>query len=202
MHITIETFLQDMRQKRVNELRREQETVKKSSEETLMGCVMAEFDIENWEEVIGTVEPADLYVDLEDPIRFGVEEYAHVTVCDGLHDGEFPVGKLMDYLGTNNKFTVSLTGISLFSNKDYDVVKFDVVGEDLCRMHDYIKAAFPNTQRFPDYKPHLTLAYVKSGHGQRYVRTFNKDLKLELTKFCYSDPNRKKYKVKPYDPSK
>jgi hypothetical protein len=199
MHILIESFLEAQR---LNELRQEQGTLKKASDEPLMGCVMGEFNIENWEEVTNTVEPADLYVDLADPVRFGVEEYAHITICDGLVDGEFPVGKLLDYLGTNAKFTAALTGISLFSNKDYDVVKFDVVSEDLVRIHEHIMAAFPTRQRFPDFHPHLTLAYVKAGHGQRYVRTFNKELTLELTKFCYSDPNRKKYKVKPYDPAK
>ena len=49
---------------------------------------------------------------------------------------------------------------------------------------------FPHTNSFPDYHPHLTIGYLKSGRGKKYVKKLN-GLKFQLTPeyVIYSMPN-------------
>lgn len=200
MHITLKSFVAHVLQ--VNELRQAEGTIKRAGDAVEMGAAMAEFAIDNWEEILGQVEPGDLYIDLEEPKRFGAEEYPHVSLLVGLHDGEFAPGVLTDYLAQQPQFDVELTGVSIFENRDYDVVKFDVRSDDLTRMNAYLKEHFPYTTNFPDYVPHMTIAYVKPGCGAKYVRDIPDPVVIAAKKFVYSDSNRKLYKVSPYDPKK
>lgn len=185
----------------VNELRQERVTIKKASEEEELGCLMVEFKIDNWEEMTSRIEESDLYIDATQPRLFGIENDPHVSVLVGLDDGQFPVGKLTAWLETQYAFSIQLTGVSLFSNKDYDVVKFDVHAKELYAMHDYVRDNFPNRERFPVYVPHMTIAFVKAGAGQKYVQRLREPVTLEAKSFVYSDPNRKKTKTKPLDSS-
>ena len=59
----------------------------------------------------------------------------------------------------------------------------------------------PNTQDFDEYKPHMTIAYVKSGLGKKYKTTLREPFKVVFSKGVYSwHPNKDKKKTD--DPDK
>jgi 2'-5' RNA ligase len=48
----------------------------------------------------------------------------------------------------------------------------------------------PHTTNFPDYHPHATIGYLKSGMGKKYVEKFkNKQYEVTSNKIFYSKPN-------------
>jgi 2'-5' RNA ligase len=71
---------------------------------------------------------------------------------------------------------LTIKSVSLFENEKYDVLKFDFfVTEWLQEMHDNLKY-LPNDYTFDEYRPHMTIAYVKSGKGSEYITDELKDL--------------------------
>jgi hypothetical protein len=48
---------------------------------------------------------------------------------------------------------------------------------------------YPNSDSYPDYKPHMTLAYVKKGTFPHIRENLN--IALPITRFKYSGPNGK-----------
>lgn len=99
----------------------------------------------------------------------GRETDPHVTVKYGLHtsDAEDVASALKD----ESPISMKVGKASLFPATDKrqsDVIKFDVDSPDLHRLNAKL-SKLPNTTTFPDYHPHLTVAYVKPGMGQKYL---------------------------------
>lgn len=124
-------------------------------------------------EVIDTgntlIPESELYTDPEDP-SYGREETPHITVKYGLHTDK--ADDVRAILQNERPFAAKLGKISIFAGKGdtpYDVVKADVESPELHRLNKLIAAGTKVTDTFPDYKPHVTLAYVKKGEGEKYV---------------------------------
>lgn len=64
------------------------------------------------------------------------------------------------------------SGISLFENEKFDVLKFDVESEDLIEMNRVVSASFACNDSCSIYHPHATIAYLKKGKGEKYVNLF------------------------------
>lgn len=94
----------------------------------------------------------------------GREDEPHVTVRYGLDFAE-PPEEFHRLITSWQAFPIRLAGVSLFKNDKYDVVKLDVVSEDLVRLNAEIRRQFPSQEpdKFPDYHPHMTVAYVQKG---------------------------------------
>jgi len=131
-------------------------------------CVLARLpkdladDILAWGEQ--QIPEQSLFVD-ED--KKGREDEIHVTVKYGLSD-PMPSEDLKRLFIETAPFEVSLAPITLFRNGKYDVVKLDVASPQLHELNQRITARTPcpgNT--FPEYHPHVTLAYVKPGTCDR-----------------------------------
>lgn len=60
-------------------------------------------------------------------------------------------------------------GVSLFKNDKFDVIKFDVEKNKTLETIYNRLSKLPNSNEYPDYKPHVTVAYVKSGLGEKYL---------------------------------
>jgi 2'-5' RNA ligase len=115
------------------------------------------------------IPDSELYTDPNDD-SYGREENPHITVKYGLHD-EVP-DKVRELLANEPPATASLGKVSIFPGKGdtpYDVVKADVESPDLHRINKLISDNVKVTDTHPEYKPHVTLAYVKKGEGQKYV---------------------------------
>ena len=64
-----------------------------------------------------------------------------------------------------------ITGVGLFQNVDYDVLKFNVECPSLVQLHDHIRAMLPNYKQY-ECNLHITIAKVKTGRGQYYLDKF------------------------------
>jgi 2'-5' RNA ligase len=161
-------------------------------EKVKMGCLMLYFDIPDWNKILDKIDDDDLYDDGSG--TFGKEEEPHITVLYGFHDNEVKAKDFYEIIeehGTH--FKLKATAISLFENEKFDVVKFDIEPtEELLALRKDVEE-LPNTLTYKDYHPHMTIAYVKSGKGGKYVKDFGKKyLTLETDKLVYSDANKEK----------
>lgn len=169
-------------------------TEKSETQSYSSGCIMGYFDM-NEPFVHPIIDENDLYNNEEN--EYGLEIEDHVTVLYGLHDDEINEEGLLSLLKIINCPIVDLTGITLFQNEKYDVVKYDVINEDLVSFNNALSKLVPNTQSFPDYHAHSTIAYCKPGSGEKYVQMFDEPIKRQISYWVYSKANGKKYKVDP-----
>ena len=106
-----------------------------------------------------------LYTDEE---NMGRETTPHITVLYGIltEDSDKIVEVLIDEVPP---IEATLGKITIFDNSDdYDVVKIDVKSKDLNRLNKLLSDNIDNENKYPEYKPHVTIAYVKKGKGKLY----------------------------------
>lgn len=114
------------------------------------------------------IPKAELYDSVDPEWSDGaLETDIHVTALYGLTNHEAdPVQKA---IAGHGPVTITLGKVSAFTtNPDYDVLKVDVTGKALHDLNAKI-AKLPNANTFPDYKPHVTIAYLKKGEAAKYV---------------------------------
>jgi len=102
-----------------------------------------------------------------DLINDGREPEVHVTVLYGLH-GHDPY-EIRPIINGFKPIKLILGEVSIFENEDQDVVKISVESPDLVRLNKIISDNFEFTKTHDKFSPHCTLAYVKPGHGKKYV---------------------------------
>jgi len=134
-----------------------------------------------------------------DPPGFtGREDEIHVTIKYGLHTCDYT--QLQSLLKDQEPFKITLGKIDTFEHEDEDVIKINVEKTpELMQLNQLISKSFEITDSYPDYKPHVTLAYVKKGEGKKYkglnafggkevlvdgVTFSGKDNKKTLLKLC------------------
>ncbi len=164
------------------------------------GCVMVFFKVdgEAWESIQSEIDDDDLYLGAEGETGFGKETDPHVTILYGIHTDvpDEDVEKLIDKVKEPN---VSLGKVSSFSNPKFDVIKFDVESAALHKYNKLFKT-LPHTSTFPEYHPHVTIAYLKKGMADKYIKKLNerKPLDVEVNNIGYSKANgdRKDYDLK------
>jgi hypothetical protein len=152
------------------------------------GCVMININIDNWQDITSYIESDDIYTKIGDD-SYGIQDKPHLTLLYGLHDNvDFDsVKQIFDEFSQD--INIEIDGIGLFQNKDYDVVKLNVKPDDgLQYLHDKL-SELPNSNSFPDYKPHITICYVKSGKGEKYTRDDYKYRVKNINKIWYSAAN-------------
>lgn len=159
------------------------------------GCVMLFAHVPDWHKLVRRlVREEDIYEAPDDD--YGFEDNPHITLLWGIHDDAI-IDKSIIYnmIAEIPTLKFSVNEINIFSNDDspYDVVKFDIKPtKKLLDLREQFESDLPNTQTFPDYNPHMTIAYVKKGMGAKYRRILKKALKFKFTQGVYSDPNYRK----------
>jgi len=158
-------------------------------EEPTYGCVMMDPEkIKDWEKnhLEGILEE-DIYEDPSDD-SYGLEEEPHITVLYGIHEDEIDPTVIVDMMEQKMEpVVVQISEIDIFENKDYDVVKYNVpVTKQLKKYRDMFIKAFENTQTYPDYHPHMTIAYVKKGTGKKYKKKLDTPFEVRFNKAVYS----------------
>lgn len=158
------------------------------------GCAMLYFIFPEMNKIHDAINPDDVYTQ-EGDRSFGFETEPHCTLLYGLHDGVATedVKKVLDkYTYT----TLKAHNASLFENPDYDVLKFDIKGDNIHETNKDLQQ-YPFTSNFPDYHPHMTIAYLKPGTGKRYAKML-KEFEYDLIPqyVVYSKPNGDKDKIK------
>lgn len=152
-------------------------------------CVMAV--IENPEKILKfgkKISNDDIYT------PEGRELDPHVTALYGLHTDD--PEEIKPIISKFNKLSATLGAISKFSNKpEYDVLKLNVKSDDLHALNKALKK-LPYTSDYPDYEPHVTIAYVKKGHCEDLLKdkTFE-GYKLNFKTLIFSTADKKKFKL-------
>lgn len=154
------------------------------------GCVMLYYDFPKWDKILNLIDGEDIYDN--DVNEFGLEHNPHVTLLYGLHSHEIDDDELMDYVLGFEQPEISMSNITLFNNDDFDVVKFDVVGDGLSHINKSLSDKYPNTNSYPDYHPHSTISYVKPGMGEKYVKKLTKPYVVKPNKIVYTKPDGSK----------
>jgi len=135
------------------------------------GCVLLELDLPGWEKITSFIDPADLYQP-EDG-RHGLETNPHLSLKFGLEANVSPqaVAEIIDKYPLTQK--IQIEKIDLFQNNEFEVVKFKVVpNPEIIQLNQEL-SKLPNQDKFPNYIPHLTIAYVKPGTGYKYIQDFS-----------------------------
>lgn len=151
-------------------------------------CIMADVpQKESMLEFIKKIPNECVYEEVGE--NYGKEANPHVTVMYGLSPiEENRVKELLNKVP--KKIVAELGKISKFSNADtpYDVLKIEVKSPHLSKIHEMIRKNFENNYKWPQYNPHVTLAYVKKGTCNEYVgnKTFE-GVKVMFETFMYSN---------------
>lgn len=136
----------------------------------------------------------DLYIE-EDDDSYGREQEPHITVRYGMDtvDPEDLTEAFRDF----GPVMFKLGLVSIFETKEYDVIKIDVQSEDLHELNRRVGEVveLPG-ETYPDYKPHVTVAYVKSGLGKDYKGSDEfEETKDWVTSVILMTRNGKKYEM-------
>lgn len=139
----------------------------------------------------------------EDLADDGRETEPHITVRYGLETDD--LADVQKLLADRPAVRYTLGAVSIFQVDDqlsqrggarYDVVKIDVDSDGLAELHDLL-AELPHVDTHPEYVPHVTLAYVQPGLGQKYLdlADFSRELSQRADAVVFSDPAGKKTSI-------
>lgn len=148
------------------------------------GCVMVELQFEQLTEIQDKIKPEWLY---EDPTNdsYGLEDQPHITLLYGI-DPSTPPSQVKQVLGDWKPRTYyNIHSASVFQSERYDVVKYDVYADDLHRANKLL-CQLPHQNDYPDYHPHITIGYVKSGLGEWCAKQIGRGtMKLPVKRVVY-----------------
>jgi len=116
----------------------------------------------------------------------GIEKEHHVTVLYGLISPK--ADEIKEALTGFGQIEITLGKLSLFENDDADVLKIEMSAKPLLPLRKEL-LKFKHELTYPDYKPHMTIAYLKPGKGSNYIskhpwkdKTFKVDAAVLSTK--------------------
>jgi 2'-5' RNA ligase len=157
---------------------------------------MLYFDFPKMKDLHKEIDKDDIFTDPDDP-SFGLEKEPHCTLLYGFWKNVCP----HDVRDTVNQFEIgkcTIHRISKFENERYDVLKFEVKNPVLHKINKEL-SEFNHTNKFKDYKPHLTVAYLKPGMAAKYIKKWKtKTFDLVPKKLVYSEATgqKKHFKIK------
>jgi len=118
----------------------------------------------------------------------GKETDPHITVLYGI-ETENPID-VKDIVSGTGEIKVMLGKTSIFENDKYDVLKVDVMSDNLHALNKKLRDNIEYTNEYDKYSPHLTLAYLKKGTGKKYAgNTVFEGKTFKTDKILFSDRN-------------
>ena len=118
----------------------------------------------------------------------GLEDECHVTALYGLEkeNDYFRLRKKLENFGS---FSIKLGPVSSFryESNPYDVLFFEIDSPRLHDLHWYIRENFSNVYSYPEYKPHMTIGYIKKGtHKELEGKHPFMGMEVYVNKICWS----------------
>ena len=149
------------------------------------------------EEIQSKIKKEHLYTE-EDNDDYGIEKNPHVTLVPCLNN-DVDLEKLKTYLDDISAYDIVLTDLSKFECEKFDVLKCTVKSNKLKETNKKIVKDFETHSDYKDYTPHLTIAYMKHGMADNYIRKIlPKLIHLKPSKFHFSyvDKNNNEKEIK------
>lgn len=158
------------------------------------GCVMAQIHPHHAGKILDfnnkIIGENILYT--EEGENYGRESDPHVTIKYGLTEN-YDENYMRECLKEIKPFDILVGKMDIFENEKFDVVKFNVDGKKLREIRK-IFDCLPNEDKYPEYNPHMTLAYVQKGQGRKYKnKSSGKLAKVKIEQICYSNKGKKYY---------
>jgi len=161
------------------------------------GCLMVVYGIEKykWKRmVMSMIRPEDVYDDGTGD--YGLELEPHVTALYGIHDDETTLDDVKACLPITSTMSALVTGTGFFECPNYDVVKFEIHSPAIVQLNSTLIGNLPYTNDYPDYVPHMTVAYVNKGSGSRYAESFAPIvIKPLIYKYGHADGNNTYFNI-------
>lgn len=105
----------------------------------------------------------------EDLEECGIEKNTHATILFGTHTDNVHEIKALLLDSGIKEITMNLKGLSVFpAGKDGVPLKVDVESKELKTLNKLLKT-LPNTNDYPTYKAHITIAYLKEEAANKYL---------------------------------
>lgn len=128
--------------------------------------------------------------------QFGREKNIHITILYGIESTNPKV--VSELLEGRKPFEVKLGNMSLFTNNNtFDVLKIDVSSPDLHDLNSILIKNLNVVQTYPEYIPHVTIAYLKKDRGHDYsgCKKFS-ERKFEVNEIIFASKNGNKHNLK------
>lgn len=158
-------------------------------------CTLSAEDAAPFQAYAAEIPDAYLYesADPEKEGRYGREKESHVTIRYGLKGND--VVPIQLALQGAQTIRATLGEVTAFepTDKPYDVLKVDIVSEDLHRLNALIKANCEHDELHDGYHPHLTIGYLRRGLATEFVgdkRFVGKELTFSSVTFSPAEGNR------------
>lgn len=124
--------------------------------------------------------------DLQDDDYKSLETEQHTTILYGLRD-DVSIDNIKKLVLPLENYETICYGLSLFENEKFDVLKMTAHNDSLFKTNEKIRNNCEYKNDYPDYKPHITIAYLKSGVGKKYLeKKFKKKIIMKPLKFVLS----------------
>jgi 2'-5' RNA ligase len=127
----------------------------------------------------------DLFIEKNNWHKKGLELFFHITVKFGIEidDPE----KIKEVLKNQDGGEVFFDKIDFFAGDENDVLIVKCKSKSLAKMHKILKDEVKNEEKFPNYTPHITVAYLKKGKGKKYKEMAEKELGEVFKSFKFNE---------------
>ena len=163
----------------------------KSGELYDYGCVMVYLNISNWDNIVSKIDESDLYQPNNQV--YGYETSPHVTILYGLHS-DVEDSDVINIFKNKSIKEICVDGIGVFPGEEFDVVKMNIESDILTSLNSKLMK-LPNSNDYPDYIPHVTIAYILPGKGKKYVDNKYQHTFTRINKVVYEKTNGEKIEI-------
>lgn len=137
-------------------------------------CIMLDYDMPDFIKEIQKAIPDDeIYFgeneEQKEKKMFGLETEPHITIVFGL-ENNVKFSEIEPYLFPLKEHQTILVNISTFENKMFDVLKVTAKCPKAAESNRLIMENFDVHTDFPDFNPHMTIAYMKKGKAAKYKK--------------------------------
>jgi 2'-5' RNA ligase len=105
----------------------------------------------------------------KDDNTYGIENESHITLVYGL-ENDVKFKDLKKYLYPIDEYKTILINISVFKNDKFDVLKAEAKCPMADKSNKCISNNFDVNSDYNEYKPHMTIAYMKKGKADKYKK--------------------------------
>lgn len=126
------------------------------------------------------------FINPKDLTNDGFEKNSHITILYGVKNIDKETIKNTFFKIKLKPFYVDVKNVHIFKSDKHDVIVLKCESPELNKLRNLFISNIPTIkQTHKEYIPHITLAYVKSGFGDKYKEILDKKFKNDKIKINY-----------------